>query len=210
MTGVLGDLTDAVIITDLHFHVRSWNQAAERLYGWQAHEVLGRHILDVLQWVGDNGLLAAAWASLETKVRWHGEGRQITRDGSVIAVLATTTLVRDDSGEPIGIVSVNRPAPTAASTEAHADSTDAEDRIRSGLADDEFEVHYQPVVALDGLHVLAVEALVRWNHPERGLLNPAAFIEARRAQRPDPRTGAGRARRRMSARPPYGGETAPT
>ena len=177
MTGVLGDLTDAVIITDLHFHVRSWNRAAERLYGWQAHEVLGRHILDVLQWVGDNGLLAAAWASLETEGRWHGEGRQITRDGSVIAVLATTNLVRDDSGEAVGIVSVNRPAPTTASIDAQAESTGAEDRIRSGLADDEFEVHYQPVVALDGLHVLAVEALVRWNHPERGLLNPIAFIE---------------------------------
>lgn len=177
MIGVLGDLTDAVIITDLHFHVRSWNQAAERLYGWQAHEVLGRHIFDVLQWVGDNGLLAAAWATLEAEGRWHGEGRQITRDGSVIAVLATTTLVRDDSGEPVGIVSVNRPAPTGASIEVHAESADAEDRIRCGLADDEFEVHYQPVVALDGLDVLAVEALVRWNHPQRGLLNPEAFIE---------------------------------
>ena len=177
MTGVLGDLTDAVIITDLHFHVRSWNRAAERLYGWRAHEVLGRHILDVLQWLGDDGLLAAAWASLETEGRWHGEGRQITRDGSVIAVLATTTLVRDDSGEAVGIVSVNRPAPTTALIDTGADNTEAEDRIRSGLDDDEFEVHYQPVVALDGLHVLAVEALVRWNHPERGLLSPAAFIE---------------------------------
>lgn len=177
MTGVLGDLTDAVIITDLHFHVRSWNQAAERLYGWQAHEVLGRHILDVLQWVGDDGSLAATWASLEANGRWHGEGRQITRDGSVIAVLSTTNLVRDDSGEPVGIVSVNRPARTNSSTGARPDSSDAENRIRTALERDEFEVHYQPVVALDGHQVLAVEALVRWNHPARGLLHPAEFID---------------------------------
>ena len=41
----------------------------------------------------------------------------------------------------------------------------------------EFEVHYQPIVDLDGEHTVGVEALVRWNHPERGLLPPAAFLD---------------------------------
>ncbi|HEV3231968.1 MAG TPA: EAL domain-containing protein [Candidatus Dormibacteraeota bacterium] len=36
--------------------------------------------------------------------------------------------------------------------------------------------HYQPVVALDGRTVLGAEALVRWRHPERGLVSPAFFI----------------------------------
>ncbi|MEY2571602.1 MAG: diguanylate cyclase, partial [Acidimicrobiaceae bacterium] len=36
----------------------------------------------------------------------------------------------------------------------------------------------QPVVALDDRHVIAFEALVRWRHPERGLLLPASFIDA--------------------------------
>jgi diguanylate cyclase (GGDEF)-like protein len=42
----------------------------------------------------------------------------------------------------------------------------------------EFVVHYQPVVRLETGAVEAVEALVRWQHPERGLLPPAAFIDA--------------------------------
>jgi diguanylate cyclase (GGDEF)-like protein len=42
----------------------------------------------------------------------------------------------------------------------------------------EFEVAYQPIVELASGAVVAVEALVRWRHPHRGLLLPAAFIPA--------------------------------
>jgi EAL domain-containing protein (putative c-di-GMP-specific phosphodiesterase class I) len=42
----------------------------------------------------------------------------------------------------------------------------------------EFAVHYQPEVDVETGAVVAVEALVRWRHPERGLLPPAAFLEA--------------------------------
>ncbi len=41
----------------------------------------------------------------------------------------------------------------------------------------EFVVHYQPIVSLDGqATITGVEALVRWRHPERGLLLPKEFI----------------------------------
>jgi diguanylate cyclase (GGDEF)-like protein len=41
---------------------------------------------------------------------------------------------------------------------------------------DQLVIHYQPVVRLDTGRVEGVEALVRWNHPERGLLLPDAFL----------------------------------
>ena len=52
-----------------------------------------------------------------------------------------------------------------------------EDELRQAFAERQFEVHYQPIVDLDGEHTVGVEALIRWRHPERGLLPPAAFLD---------------------------------
>lgn len=48
--------------------------------------------------------------------------------------------------------------------------------LRQALADNQFELHYQPVVTLNTDRVSGFEALLRWNHPSRGLVPPAAFI----------------------------------
>jgi diguanylate cyclase (GGDEF)-like protein len=48
--------------------------------------------------------------------------------------------------------------------------------LRRALERAEFRVHYQPIVSVACGKVEAVEALVRWQHPERGLLTPAHFI----------------------------------
>jgi EAL domain-containing protein (putative c-di-GMP-specific phosphodiesterase class I) len=48
--------------------------------------------------------------------------------------------------------------------------------LRRALVRQQFRVHYQPIVALDNDKVAGVEALVRWEHPQRGLLLPEAFL----------------------------------
>jgi diguanylate cyclase (GGDEF)-like protein/PAS domain S-box-containing protein len=49
-------------------------------------------------------------------------------------------------------------------------------RLRRAIAGDELVLYWQPVVALPMNMVTGVEALVRWQHPERGLLTPAQFV----------------------------------
>ncbi|MEN8162994.1 MAG: EAL domain-containing protein [Acidobacteriota bacterium] len=49
--------------------------------------------------------------------------------------------------------------------------------LRQAIDDDQFEMHYQPIVDLNSGRVAGVEAMVRWHHPERGLLTPSQFIE---------------------------------
>ncbi|CAG2150004.1 EAL domain-containing protein [Cupriavidus numazuensis] len=51
-----------------------------------------------------------------------------------------------------------------------------ETELRNALAADEFRLHYQPVFDLRSGVIVSVEALLRWQHPTRGLLAPGAFI----------------------------------
>lgn len=51
-----------------------------------------------------------------------------------------------------------------------------ESEIWAATEHDELLVHYQPIVNVHTNRVVALEALVRWRHPERGLLSPAEFI----------------------------------
>jgi diguanylate cyclase (GGDEF)-like protein len=55
---------------------------------------------------------------------------------------------------------------------------DLDTQLRRACARVEFELHYQPQVRLADGAIVGAEALLRWRHPERGLLPPAEFIEA--------------------------------
>ena len=48
--------------------------------------------------------------------------------------------------------------------------------LRKAIANGEFEVYYQPILYLQTGKVSGFEALVRWNHPERGMISPVDFI----------------------------------
>ena len=50
--------------------------------------------------------------------------------------------------------------------------------VRAALAEQQFQVHYQPIVSLDGSGLRDFEALIRWRHPVRGLLLPREFLPA--------------------------------
>ncbi|MEI8158221.1 MAG: EAL domain-containing protein [Burkholderiales bacterium] len=50
------------------------------------------------------------------------------------------------------------------------------ERIRLALAQHEFVLHYQPKVNMHSGQVMGAEALIRWQHPEKGLLAPATFL----------------------------------
>jgi diguanylate cyclase (GGDEF)-like protein len=56
------------------------------------------------------------------------------------------------------------------------DRLEMERSLRTAITAGELRLVYQPIVSFDGWRVVAAEALVRWEHPERGLVQPAEFI----------------------------------
>jgi len=48
--------------------------------------------------------------------------------------------------------------------------------LREGLDDGQYELHYQPQVCLNSTSLVGFEALIRWRHPSRGIVNPDDFI----------------------------------
>jgi diguanylate cyclase (GGDEF)-like protein/PAS domain S-box-containing protein len=65
-------------------------------------------------------------------------------------------------------------------TEEVARQLDMTAEVRRAIGNDEFELLYQPQMDAHSHEVVGVEALIRWNHPVRGLLSPADFLPAAR------------------------------
>jgi diguanylate cyclase (GGDEF)-like protein len=51
-----------------------------------------------------------------------------------------------------------------------------ETELKRAVENKEWQVYYQPIVRLPNKEIIGVEALVRWNHPQRGIIGPADFI----------------------------------
>ncbi len=58
----------------------------------------------------------------------------------------------------------------------HVERIDLDNEMRSALRHGQFELHYQPQISVALNRVVGVEALIRWRHPERGLIGPNRFI----------------------------------
>jgi diguanylate cyclase (GGDEF)-like protein len=57
-----------------------------------------------------------------------------------------------------------------------SDRLSVENDLRRGIGDDQLRLFYQPIVRIDRGEIAGFEALVRWDHPRRGLLGPGQFI----------------------------------
>jgi diguanylate cyclase (GGDEF)-like protein/PAS domain S-box-containing protein len=65
---------------------------------------------------------------------------------------------------------------TASMNERYGRRLALEQSLHHALERDELELHYQPIFDRNRKKIVSVEALVRWNHPDRGLVQPAEFI----------------------------------
>jgi two-component system, cell cycle sensor histidine kinase and response regulator CckA len=98
--------TDAIFVRDLDHRIRFWNRGAERLYGWQAEDVMLKNANDILYREIAPELLKALKAVVK-EGEWQGELHKVTKAGKDIVVASRWSLARDAAGEPKAILTVD-------------------------------------------------------------------------------------------------------
>ncbi len=104
---LLDAVGEAVIATDLDGRIRYWNAHAEQLFGWKAHEVLGRDVADVTPTSIARDRGRTIMERLRKGESWSGEFMVRDRDGQEFPVLLTDSPIFGEDGGLIGVVGVS-------------------------------------------------------------------------------------------------------
>lgn len=98
--------TDAILLRSLSGEILYYNRAAESIYGWKSHEAIGR-VANELLYKGISSELTEALKIVIEKNSWQGELHKITKTGKEIIVASRWTLVKDKTGNPKSILTVD-------------------------------------------------------------------------------------------------------
>ena len=107
-TTLFQNISDAVIATDLEFRITSFNGAAERIYGLEAANVVGRPIPEVINYEYLYSSGPEALEQLQQKGEWKGEVVYTRPNRQKVYLMSTVTYVRNGAGEKIGAIAVNK------------------------------------------------------------------------------------------------------
>ncbi len=197
-------LTDAVVLTDATFVIRSWNDACRRIYGYDAVEVLGRSLREVLETEFADVTREEIARRLLELGRWRGECLQKHRDGHRVPISSAVSAVRDAHGAIVGYVAVNRDITNevAARERARRDGERAMQvaRLAEELAGAALSVARVLDLCAEGVaRIFGDGAVILLRGPADDVLELAASHD------PEPGRGA-RTREVMRAIPPRAGE----
>jgi len=103
LESIVDDSADVILSLDIEGHFRSWNRAAERVFGWRAEEIIGRHLSEIVPpELLQQGELAQIERTVLERGQCHLETVRLAKDGRRVLVEVTVSLLRDPQGNPIG------------------------------------------------------------------------------------------------------------
>ncbi len=105
---IVENSNDAIISKDLNGIVTSWNPAAEAIFGWRAHEIIGRSIAVILPPAGRDQEEAILSRLRAGELLTHMEAVRRHRDGHDVLVSLTISPIRDQDGDIIGASKIAR------------------------------------------------------------------------------------------------------
>jgi PAS domain S-box-containing protein len=104
---LLDAVGQALIATDRQRRVIYWNQAAEKLYGWLAEEVMGYPIVETTRSVEPTERTEEIMSALEDGRIWTGECVVQRKDGTSFIAMVTETPVLDEEGALVAVVGIS-------------------------------------------------------------------------------------------------------
>ncbi len=115
---LLDKAQDAILVCDLNCQILYWNKSAERIYGWNAPDVLGKNIFDVLC-ADDRSEMETVNSALFETGEWKSLTKHVTDDSTKITVDSRWTLVKNEKNEPDYILIINTDVTEQKRTEEH-------------------------------------------------------------------------------------------
>ncbi len=100
---IIDQIHDSVISTDLNSRITSWNQGAERIFGYSASEVIGQHI-SLLYQPHEHEIRTQVIEPLFAKGQHEIETALLCKGGKLIDVHLSLSLLRDQNQNPIGMI----------------------------------------------------------------------------------------------------------
>lgn len=176
VAAVLDALPYPVLLVDDALVIRAANAAAHELLGRSPADLVGRALAGVLA-AGDTDVLGRTQAAVGDGAVWEVAAEVLSEEGRRLPVRLRTAPLRPD-GRLEGAVLTLTPRGRASAEPVPAQGIDLADELADALRTDQIVLHYQPIVQLQDRRPVAAEALVRWEHPERGLLLPVDFLAA--------------------------------
>lgn len=105
---LVDSVSDAIISTDSDFKIKSWNKAAENIYGYSAKQVIGKSMQNLVDVYYINEDRKKVLNTFLKKGYWKGETLQKRKDGKLLNIYSSVNCIKDDNGNFLGAVAVNR------------------------------------------------------------------------------------------------------
>lgn len=167
---IINNTPESIMITDVNGCIVRVNPAFCATTGYLPEEVIGKTPKILSSGKHNHLFYDAMWEAVHKTGFWNGEICNRKKSGEIYLQRISISAVRNHKSEICWYIA------SFTKIDEETIQTPKIDQIMNAITNGEFLLHYQPQVDISRGVVIGMEALIRWQHPEEGLLLPASFM----------------------------------